>query len=472
MNEALNAIAIQAAQSRDRSDWAMATSLYQQLVRALPSIAEHWHNLALSYLGSGYAEKAIICSERALQLNADLWQSHVIMGKAQRILGHVEQAEAAFTVVVQRQSHNPEARLGLADLSLNEFGDPLAAIEWVRPLFEQPDYAEDAQLTTLMASLYDRDFDAAELVRRIRTYAQQSLQLPLSQHASAQQRIETCKRKKRVGLLSSQFCASPVYFLTFAFFKELTRSSEIIVFSRGVRADWATQQFRDIAHAWHDLAHVDALSLSTAIAAEQIDDLYDLGGWMDPVGLKALSTRPAARQYKWVGGQSVTTGLDCFDGWIGDRWHCPNEMQHLYSEPLINTADDYVMYTPPAYLPKPAQRKSADLAIFANPAKLSRAFMVALRQMPGHKCFIHRQYRHARVQEKIREQLGSRNTSFITPENHQQTLAVLNRHQTLIDTFPYSSGLTAREAVAMETQVRVLHVGELFCERHTARYAL
>jgi hypothetical protein len=31
--------------------------------------------------------------------------------------------------------------------------------------------------------------------------------------------------------------------------------------------------------------------------------------------------------------------------------------------------------------------------------------------------------------------------------------------------------LTAREAIAMGTKVQVLHVGELFCERHTAKLA-
>jgi len=43
----------------------------------------------------------------------------------------------------------------------------------------------------------------------------------------------------------------------------------------------------------------------------------------------------------------------------------------------------------------------------------------------------------------------------------------VNEHAVMLDTFPYSSGLTAREALAMGTQVRVIQTGELFCERHT-----
>jgi predicted O-linked N-acetylglucosamine transferase (SPINDLY family) len=37
----------------------------------------------------------------------------------------------------------------------------------------------------------------------------------------------------------------------------------------------------------------------------------------------------------------------------------------------------------------------------------------------------------------------------------------------MLDTFPYSSGLTAREAKAMDVKVRA-KVGTLFCERHCA----
>ena len=36
----------------------------------------------------------------------------------------------------------------------------------------------------------------------------------------------------------------------------------------------------------------------------------------------------------------------------------------------------------------------------------------------------------------------------------------------MVDTFPYSSGLTAREAQAMGLRVKVF-TGELFCERHS-----
>ena len=36
------------------------------------------------------------------------------------------------------------------------------------------------------------------------------------------------------------------------------------------------------------------------IARHGLDALIDLGGWMDPVALSALSVKPAKKLYKWV----------------------------------------------------------------------------------------------------------------------------------------------------------------------------
>jgi hypothetical protein len=59
---------------------------------------------------------------------------------------------------------------------------------------------------------------------------------------------------------------------------------------------------------------------------------------------------------------------------------------------------------------------------------------------------------------------------FICPTSHKEALSLLGQHGTMIDTFPYSSGLTAREALAMGLEVRG-HSGVLFCERHTVVFS-
>ena len=475
-SESLNALFADANAKRDAAQWPQAIAAYQHLIGLAPQVAELKHNLGLVYLASGQASEAIQHCTAALSIKPDLWQSHIIKGKAHKELHLIAQAQTDFQNALSFNQDNAEARLALADIALNEFGEPYAAIDLVRPLQADPEYQMDAQLTILMASLYDRPHwnapgAAQALSDAIMKFSAQYLRLP--ELNLPKRAIRQGKYRPRVALLSPQFFLSPVYFLTIAGWRKIAKDCDIIIFNRGTKNDVATQEFQSLASEWVNVQHMKAIDLARRIDDADIDVLYDLGGWMDPIALQALSAKPARQQFKWVGGQSVTTGLDSFDGWIGDIAQSPKSLQSLYSEHLIQISGSYASYVPPTYLPKKRRQKSSSPCIFANPAKVSRPFLERLSHMPGKKVFIHRQYRHAQVQARILAGLGDHaaHAEFIIPTTHEEALQAVNAHATMIDTFPYNSGLTAREAMAMGTNILVLEVGSLFCERHTAYVA-
>jgi protein O-GlcNAc transferase len=457
---------LQKAQAaRNASNWPLAITLYAHCIKASPQQPELHHNLALCLFGAGRSKEATMAAVNALRLKPQLWQSKVILARAAKALGQMERSDALFSEVLAADPGNAAALSGRADLAMNEFGDPLEAIRLVKPLWKDAAHRNDAELTTLMASLYDRDIDAETLSQQVIDFSGRALRLPQLQFAPRAARAAGAR--PRVALLSPLLCVSPVYFLTIAGIRHVAQGCDLVVFNRGAKSDWATDAFRELAAQWKDVQNLTAPQLAQAIHDADIDVLYDLGGWMDPVGLQALSAKPARQQFKWVGGQSVTTGLTTFDGWIGDDAQSPTRLQHLYTEPLWNVQGGYAIYTPPPYMPKPAAIKSDVPVVFANPAKLSRAFLRMLAEMPGKKCFIHRQYRHARVRERIESVLGAQQVDYICPASHQDALEALNQHKVMIDTFPYSGGLTAREARALGLQVQT-RVGDLFCERHGA----
>jgi predicted O-linked N-acetylglucosamine transferase (SPINDLY family) len=451
--------------------WRPALDGFARAIHWLPQSAQVQHNLALCQLALGLHEAALQSSKRALALMPSLWQSHMLKGNALKALMQPEAADDAFLQVLAKHPENGEALLARADLAMNVFGLPLQAVQGVKPLLQVPEHAADAQLTTLMASVYDRDCSALTLSKAVMAFSQQNLRLAetLQQPQAVQRRQLKSGSKRlrpRVALLSPLFCASPVYFLTIAGWRHVAKGSDIVVFNRGHKSDWATDQFRDLSTEWHDVQQLPAEALAQRIQAADIDVLYDLGGWMDPVGLKALSVKPAREMYKWVGGQSLTTGLESFDGWIGDEWQSPLTLQHLYSERLVNIPGGYATYTPPPYLPSVPIHKRSVAVIFSNPAKLSRAFLAWLAKLPGPKLFVHHQFRYERARQKVIRALGSAGVEFICPSSHTEALQVLGRYEWMVDTFPYSSGLTAREAVAMGMKVKSFS-GELFCERHS-----
>lgn len=471
----VSAVLSQAQQDLAHSRWRAAQDGFARALQWVPRMPQLHHNMALCHLALGQAEQAISSATQALALSPQLWQSQMVQGNALKLLNRPEQADAAFEQVIQRHQGNAQALLARADLAINVFGMPLQAIEWIEPLLRDPKHAVDAQLTTLMASLYDRDISAQALTQKVMSFASQhlclpSVNLPPLKSAGSRRSGANGKARPRVALLSPLFCASPVYFLTIAGWRHVAKGSDIVIFNRGHKSDWATEEFKTLAHEWHDVQAMPAEDLALFMHKADIDYLYDLGGWMDPIGLKALSVKPAREMFKWVGGQSLTTGLQSFDGWIGDEWQSPKSLQHLYTEKLINIERGYATYTPPPYLPNAPEHKLSTPVIFSNPSKLSRRFLAWLADVPGPKVFVHHQFRFARTREKVLRALGPNQVQFICPGNHREALDVIGRHEWMIDTFPYSSGLTAREAHAMGMKVKVF-TGELFCERHSLHLA-
>ncbi|MDH4480050.1 MAG: hypothetical protein QE283_09270 [Rhodoferax sp.] len=449
--------------------WTEARELLLPAAQWLPRVPQVQHHLGAAHLALGQPQLALESAQRALALAPAQWQSQLLQGRACKALGKMEAADACFDAVLDLQPSQGEALVAKADLAMNIFGLPLQAIDLVQPLLNHPQCAVDAELTTLMASLYDRDMSATALTQRVKRFSARHMRLPQLELPPLAPRNPATARP-RVGIISPLFCNSPVYFLTISGWQHVAKGSDIVVFNRGYKSDWASAEFRALSAQWLDVQALPAESLARDIHAQDLDVLYDLGGWMDPIALKALSVKPARAMYKWVGGQSMTTGLDSFDGWIGDPWQSPLHLQHLYSEPLVNIPEGYATYTPPGYLPvkTPWSRRSRTPVVFSNPAKLSRAFMATLRQTVGPICFVHQQFQYARTRAKVEAALdGSKaRAEFVCPSSHRQALEILGGFQTMVDTFPYSSGLTAREAQAMGLQVKVF-TGELFCERHS-----
>ena len=468
---------------REAGEWSAAARLYNMADDLNSGSFETKHNLALCHLGLGAHAEALRYSRDALSIKPDLWQSRIIQAKVLRAEGSIEEAAQALQPILKHDPLNGHALLALADIEMNEFGDPLSAISRVAPLRQSGEHQSDAMLTTLMAKLYDRDETDEEISDQLRSFSSHALRMPGFEFDKATSGgVANNRGRLRVGLLSPLFCASPVYYFTIGALRLLSREVDLIVFNRGTRVDWATRAFRTVAREWHQVQHLPAEALANAIKRQSIDVLFDLGGWMDPVGLKALSVKPAKRLYKWVGGQSATTGLDVFDGFISDIEQSPIEMQNLYSEPLINIPGGYVSYQPdfdPADLPAPNSQDSYDfpLGIIGNPVKISRAFLTnldaRLDYVRGNILLIDRRYKISRSQERIRDGLSPRNRLrliFLAPDSHKNYLAQIRRPRRILDTFPYNGGLTSVEAMFMSKSVET-RSGKLFASRHTTSHS-
>lgn len=461
---------------REAGAWEAALRLYQTAA-ARDAAPEIRHNLALCHFGLGALDAALRHSAEALSARPDLWQSRMIQAKVLRARGQIELTHQALKAVLRDAPANGPALLALADIEMNEFGDPLAAAARVAPLHRLPEHRAEAELTLLMSKLYDRDESDAELSAALRSFAARELTLPAVPVAD-----RPVRARPRVGLMSPLFAISPVYFLTIGALRLLSRQVDLVIVNRGLRVDKGTRAFRTIAVEWHEAASLGAAALAERLRRLDLDVLIDLGGWSDPIGLKALSARPAPRQYKWVGGQSATTGLAAFDGFLTDAEQSPDGADALHSEPLLRLPGGYATYEPDfaaddMALPGDADAARFGLGVVGNPAKISRAFLARLAarldETATDVLFVDRRYRHAPAARRIVDALPARHRPrlhFVGPADRSDYLRHVRRPARILDTFPYNGGLTSLEALYMGRPIEVARSGTIFSSRHTASH--
>lgn len=463
VDPALHALLTRAQAARDSGHWSEAVRLFRQAEQHAPAMAEIKHNLAMASFAAGDAAVAKGAAEQAIALAPGLWQSHALLARIYRAAGEAGACEQAWQQLLRHSPGNGAALLGLADLSMNEFGDAAAAVALARTVAGDRTYEGDALLTELMGTLYLGDGGDAALSARLRSYAQNHLRSP--RRSSRPPRGE----RRRVGAISPLFSASPVYYLCWSTLATVAARHDLVLIDRGSRRDWATERLRGIAHEWIDAAHVEVRALAELIAGAELDILFDLGGWADAAALVGVSGG-GMRMFKWVGGQSATTGIEAFSGWIGDVWQSPAAFQPLYAEPIVNIPGGYVDYTPPPGFERHRDAPKSGVAIVGNPVKIVPRLFEAWPRGVERVTLIDRRYAHERVRERVTELLargGVTVEQIIVPGDYKSYLEAVSRCEAIVNTAPYAAGLTAVEA--LQLGVRVLtgpSLGGIFAWRH------
>ncbi len=462
---------------RQQQRWPEALAAYRSILLDNPHIAVVAHNIAVCHMALRQYPQAEQHAQLAQRLGPQLWQSGLIAAKAQHLQGMAIQGLQTLYQLSERHPQQPQIDLEIARRNLHTLCHPKASAQAVEHLLNNPHFGAQAHQMTLLAQLYDRPhhIGSAQLSQALVQHAQQHIQ-PQRRGLLAK---PTPGGRHRIGIIGNQLHSSPVYYLAIGALRQMSADADIIVFNRSAKTDWATREFESLATEWHTVTQHNAKALAETLRQHPVHALIDLCGWMDPTALQALATQPAMRQYKWVGGQSVTTGLKCFSGFITDEHHTPEGSELYYTEPLLRVPGGYVSYTPPPYMPEPQHAPSdgVHVGIIANPAKLSDGYLAYVRQhwatwqersiAPLKLHLIDKRYALAPLQQRISDQLMGLPIEFVTPSSHADYLSTIGRLHAVLDTWPYSGGLTTLEAHALGVPVYTRNNGLLFSERHS-----
>ncbi len=229
-------------------------------------------------------------------------------------------------------------------------------------------------------------------------------------------------------------------------------------------------------------ASSDDETLARGLAAAGIDVLVDLNAYGVPKWLRLFVRRPAPLQLGWF-NSFATSGLDCFDGIIGDDVVIPGAEEGFYTERVLRVRGTYlafeVRHRVPEVAPSPCSSNGGRLTFgaLASGYKLTDLtiglWARVLRSAPTSRLLV----RASMLEEpSCRDHLRARFAARgIGPERidleggaaHLEFLRSYDRIDVALDTFPYNGGTTTTEALWQGVPV-LTYAGDRWVARTSA----
>jgi predicted O-linked N-acetylglucosamine transferase (SPINDLY family) len=282
----------------------------------------------------------------------------------------------------------------------------------------------------------------------------------------------------RVAFLSPDLRNHSVAYFLEPLLRHLDRSKfEIVLYHDHFQVDAMSERLRGYAALWRNFVGQSNLAVEKTIRADTPDILIDLAGHTGFNRLPVLARRVAPVQMSYLGYPN-TTGLRTMDYRLVDAITDPSDHdQSFHTEKLIRFAPCAWTYQPPETAPEPAPPSAGPLTFgsFNNFAKVSdptlRLWGQVLAATPGSRLLLKAHSLDdpelgAIVEAKL-AQLGidrSRIELLGRTPNLQAHLALYQRVDVALDTFPYHGTTTTCEALWMGVPVVTL-----LGDRHAAR---
>lgn len=436
-------------------------------------------NLGNALQAAGRMEAAESSYLRAVGLrpeHADAWVNLGVVVAAQ---SRKDEAETCFKKAIELAPDLAQAYVGLADLADDGSLDAVAHRRSV--LAMRPDLAA-IHSSLLMCLHYTAEASPDSLADEHRAYG--------TRHDVASEPVYdpghdfSPDRPLRLGVISGDFRFHAMLFFALPVFAARDRAAwSLTCYSTTANPDSHTQSFHQAADHWRDVRSVSDDALAELIVSDKIDVLIDLSGHAPHNRLPVFSQKPAPLQVAW-GDYVDTRGLASIDVLIGDAVHTPTEEQNRYVERLLHMPTDYICYEPPSYLP-PASLAPADrtgcvtFGTFSELTKIQpetiRLWAQVLKANPDSQFFANGYLLADEAQQGrlfsafMDHGINSDRIRIGTGGEHANFLEQYDQVDVILDTWPYSGGLTTCEALVMGVPVVTL-TGDRFSGRHATAH--
>jgi protein O-GlcNAc transferase len=485
-----------------------AEQSYRGAVALRPDIAITHHGLALTLTDLGRLDEAEQSYRAALKLDPTLPQAHSSLGNALWQLGRLEEAEQRCRRAIELDPNFAAAynNLGLAVMELGRFEQ--AEQSYLRAIALEPTLYEAHTNLGLALTSVGRLEEAEQSIRKALSLnprlavAHSNLALLLnympnrSPAAIYAQHVEFGRtfreiappaghcntrepeRRLRIGYVSPDLRQHAVaFFIEPILASHDAREFEVTCYSNSPSADETTKRLRSCAQHWRDVFGVGDGGLATLIRDDAIDILVDLSGHTANNRLLAFAHQPAPVQATWLGYLN-TTGLDAMGWRITDARAAPEGLlERFHTESLLRLPDSQWCYRAPDHSPDVAPAPMLDagfctFAAFSTAAKVNAQVIDLwsrlLERVPRSRLLIVVS-RMGSIPEQYRKRfaecgIDEKRLDLMPSKSFRDYLALHNRVDVMLDTFPYTGGTTTCHALWMGVPVVSL-VGETATSR-------
>jgi protein O-GlcNAc transferase len=456
---------------RHRGKPAEAVELFRRVIALRPDYAEAYYNLGLSLDDHGCRGDAIAAYRQAIAIKPDFVEAHYNLGLALQIEGQLGQAIAAYEQALRFKpnDHEIENNLGHALLAQGKLAEAIAVFH--KTLALKPDFA-DAHSNLLVCLNYCPNTTPADVFAEHLAWGER--------HAAALGGIcapytnpRIAHRRLRIGYVSPDLRTHSV-----AFFIEPLLAAhdhdkyEIFCYASVTHPDAVTKRLQALADHWRDIARLSDEEAVRVIREDGVDILVDLAGHTADNRLLIFARKPASIQVGYLGYPN-TRGLATMDYWLSDVHADPvGSTEQYYVEKVVRLPRGFNCYRAPPDSPEvgplPALRAGhTTFGSFNNVSKISEPVITCwaeiLMRVPT-ACLLLKA--RALADEQTRDRLRQAfAVQDIAPERIEmigrlassaEHLALYNRIDVGLDTFPYNGHTTTCEALWMGVPVITL----------------
>ncbi len=454
-----------------RGKFDQAEAAFRRAIAADPGYFKAYENLANALAMQGREDDAIAAGRRAVEIEPSSASAHGALGTFLQSRGFFAEADFAFRRSLELDPDNSVTWNNFGN-ALKDMGGHAEAIVSFRKSLEIDSRHVTAHSNLLFCMGMHAHSTAAEIFAESRRW-DEAHAAPRAAVAGEHDNRRDPDRRLRIGYVSPDFRNHAVSHFVEPLFAAHDRGAfELFAYAQVPVSDGISDRIRQSVDGWRQTVGMTHGRLAARIRADGIDILVDLAGHTASNRLMSFAERPAPVQVTWL-GYGGTTGMSAMDYRITDAIADPEGVADaVHSEKLVRLPNAFLCYQPPGDAPEigPSPAAEAGHVTFASFNSLAKVTPEAasnwarvLEAVPGSRLvikgspFTNADIRLRFVQHFAAEGIGEDRLELLAQlPSRQDYMAIYNRVDIVLDSFPYNGGTTTCEALWMGVPVVTL----------------